>query len=97
MDAIGHLNKVAIARLYESARAGFHMLAFGLTTWPKSSKEQLMVMAQANICYLLEGFYPDPVIIGTIHAKLGSSPYTLYQALFQNEVCLDRSMQSHFY
>ena len=87
MDALAHLNNVAIARFYENARVRFHMATFSGEGYSKPA-EGMDVLVQANLRYLREGYFPDPVIVGTTVAHLGNSSYILHQGLFQNEQCL---------
>lgn len=89
MDALGHLNNVAIARMYESARARLHMRIFdnykGKYATPQ---EGAVVMVQANLRYLAEGYFPKPVVVATAAAHIGNSSYIFHQGLFQEGKCL---------
>lgn len=89
MDALGHLNNIAIARMYESARARFHMKAFGYYKEKMPTPGQgAVVLVQADLRYLAEGFFPKPVVVATKVANIGNSSYTLHQALFQDDQCI---------
>ena len=89
MDALRHLNNVAVARFYESARSRFFLEVFDQKIWPLELEEGVLLgMVEANISYFKEGFYPDPVSIGTSVARVGKSSYGLVQGLFQNGECI---------
>lgn len=85
IDMFGHLNNVAIARLFEEGRVRFQYRQYGLRMLePDALKELRMVVAQSNISYLREGAYPAPVRCGAGIARLGRSSYTVWSALWQD-------------
>jgi len=47
-----------------------------------------LVTARSTVTYLVEGSYPDPLIVcgGIVH--IGTSSYEIAQALFQKERCI---------
>ena len=85
MDALRHLNNVAIARLYEDARVRF--------TDTSGVREALeprhgFLVAEVAISYLAEGHYPDPLTLGCGVARVGTSSFVIAQGLFQRGRCI---------
>jgi acyl-CoA thioester hydrolase len=85
MDINGHLNNVAFAALFESGRVLLNREVRPLTERP--ANERTMVAA-VEINYLAEGNFPDPVLIATGIGRLGTSSWTIVQAMFQNGRCI---------
>jgi len=81
MDINGHLNNVAFAALFESGRVLLNREVRPLTERP--ANERTMV-AMVEINYLGEGNFPDPVTITSGIGRIGSSSWTIVQAMFQN-------------
>ena len=86
MDVLGHLNNVAIGRLFEEARVRlqFHQIGPDMLT-PERLKEARMVVAQLNTSYLREADYPTTLTCGLGLAKLGRSSYVMWSTLWQNK------------
>ena len=87
MDVVAHLNNIAIARYYESARVLGNIVLFGRDYFRRSAPFQ-MVLAQANISYLAEGNFPEPVQVGYGIGRIGNSSFVTHQGLFQNGACI---------
>ena len=85
MDLNGHLNNVAFAALFESGRVLLNRDVRPLDERP--ANERTMVAA-VEINYLAEGNFPDPVQIATGIGRLGTSSWTIVQAMFQNGGCI---------
>ena len=85
MDINGHLNNVAFAALFESGRVLLNREVRPLEERP--ANERTMVAA-VEINYLAEGNFPDPVQIATGIGRLGTSSWTIVQAMFQNGRCI---------
>ena len=85
MDINGHLNNVAFAALFESGRVLLNRDVRPLDERP--ANERTMVAA-VEINYLAEGNFPDPVRIATGIGRLGTSSWTIVQAMFQNGRCI---------
>ena len=85
MDINGHLNNVAFAALFESGRVLLNRDVRPLDERP--ANERTMVAA-VEINYLAEGNFPDPVQIATGIGRLGTSSWTIVQAMFQNGRCI---------
>ncbi|WP_188235634.1 acyl-CoA thioesterase [Sphingopyxis sp. LK2115] len=85
MDINGHLNNVAFAALFESGRVLLNRQVRPLGERP--ANERTMVAA-VEINYLAEGHFPDPVEIATGIGRIGTSSWTIVQAMFQNGRCI---------
>ncbi|UNK79371.1 acyl-CoA thioesterase [Sphingopyxis granuli] len=81
MDVNGHLNNVAFAALFESGRV---LLNWRLRAQGERAANERMMVAAVEINYLAEGNFPDPVEIATGIGRIGTSSWTLIQAMFQN-------------
>jgi len=87
LDPLAHLNNVAYAELFESARVAFWEMA---GTGPRD-RERTVVIARLAIDYLAELGFPGEVDIGTRVHEVGRSSVTLRQGLFQDERCFAAS------
>jgi acyl-CoA thioester hydrolase len=87
LDVAAHLNNIAIARFYESARARFNIAAFGRDTFRRDAPF-VLVLAETKLRFLAEGSYPDPVQVGCGIQRIGVSSFTVHQGLFQNDACI---------
>jgi Predicted thioesterase len=81
MDVNGHLNNVAFAALFESGRVMMNRQVRPIAE--RATNERTMVAA-VEINYLAEGNFPDPVEISTGIGRIGTSSWTIVQAMFQN-------------
>lgn len=79
MDANGHLNNVAIARLFEEARVQFNWESAALFAGARPR----FLAAHVAIDYLAEGHYPGDVMIRLAVAQIGSSSFRMAKAAFQ--------------
>ncbi len=85
MDINGHLNNVAFAALFESGRV---LLNREIRPWEERPANERTMVAAVEINYLAEGNFPDPVQIATGIGRLGTSSWTIVQAMFQNSRCI---------
>lgn len=81
MDINGHLNNVAFAALFESGRV---LLNREIRPWADRPANERTMVAAVEINYLAEGNFPDPVEIATGIGRIGTSSWTIIQAMFQN-------------
>jgi acyl-CoA thioester hydrolase len=72
LDIVGHLNNVAIARFYESARVRTNMRVFGENFVRPDNPLQ----------------FPEPVTVGNGIGHVGNSSFRMQQALFQHGACI---------
>lgn len=82
LDTNGHLNNVAFAALFENARVRINR-----ATRPRPANERMMV-ASVTIAYLREGSFPEPVTICSGIGRVGTSSWTIEQAMFQVGQCI---------
>jgi acyl-CoA thioester hydrolase len=85
MDALRHLNNVAIARLYEDARVRF---TDGCGFRDALESGHGLLVAEVAIQYLGEGRYPDPLILCCGIGRIGTSSFVIAQGLFQGGRCI---------
>lgn len=85
MDALRHLNNVALAGIYEEARLRF---TASFRHVPEGEGNQRPVLAQITIRYLAEGQYPGTITAGIGVLHVGRTAYTVGQALFQGGACI---------
>jgi acyl-CoA thioester hydrolase len=85
MDINGHLNNVAFAALFESARV---LLNRQVRVWSERPANERTMVAMVTINYLAEGNFPDPVTITSGIGAIGTSSWTIFQAMFQNGHCI---------
>lgn len=85
MDINGHLNNVAFAALFESGRV---LLNREIRPWADRPANERTMVAAVEINYLGEGNFPDPVEIATGIGRIGTSSWTIVQAMFQNGRCI---------
>lgn len=78
LDILGHINNVAMAALFESARVRFNE-GIGLLAW----KRHRWLVARVEINYLAEGQYPDDVEIMTGIGEIGTRSWHILATAFQ--------------
>ena len=78
VDALRHLNNVALGRIYEDARVRFFD---GIGIREAFEPGSGFVMAELTIQYLAEGQFPDPLIVGTGVVKVGGASAAVGQGL----------------
>jgi acyl-CoA thioester hydrolase len=80
MDALRHLNNVALAAVYEEGRIALHRGFEDSIREPGTRT----VVAQVNISYLAEGHYPQTLQVAGGVSRIGGASYTIVQGLFQD-------------
>ena len=85
VDALQHLNNVALAGIYEEARLRFTAT---FRHAPQGEDGQRPVLAQITIRYLAEGHYPGTLTAGIGALHIGRTSYVVGQALFQAGACI---------
>lgn len=88
MDSGGHINNVAIVRLFEDARVRMQMEAFGLGTYRQNDRPFRTVVVKSTTQYLRESFFPQPMRCGVGVSRIGNRSYGLVSALFQDGQCV---------
>jgi acyl-CoA thioester hydrolase len=94
MDAIGHVNNVAIARFFEEGRATLNRMIDGLLP---AGAPRRMVLVHVEIDYLAEVVYPGEVRLGIGVHRIGRTSIAHRAGLFQNgkPVAVSRSVDVH--
>jgi acyl-CoA thioester hydrolase len=82
LDGYGHINAIRTGHYYEDARAAFYGPLYG------GKPPIRALVAQLNIRYIKEGFWPGTVQVGTGIARIGRASFEMAQGLFQKDVCL---------
>jgi acyl-CoA thioester hydrolase len=79
LDTLGHLNNVAFAALFETARVRFNRAG---DLWTLARRRA--VVAQANITYLAEGSYPADVEVATGIGRVGNRSWEVLALMTQD-------------
>lgn len=85
MDINGHLNNVAFASLFESARV---MLNRRVRPWADRPANERTMVAEVTIAYLAEGRFPGDVSIASGIGRIGTSSWTILQSMHQGGQCI---------
>lgn len=80
LDVLGHINNVACAALFETARVHFNH-ALGLQKW----KGHRWLVAHVGIDYLAEGHFPTEVVIGNGIGEIGTRSWRILSTAFQHD------------
>lgn len=94
LDTMGHINNVAMAGLFETARVRFH---HHLGRHPHEQGLRWLVAA-VELNYLQEAHFPEPLTIGCAIGSIGNTSWQLYSAAFQGGECVatcDTVMVAH--
>ena len=83
LDVLGHINNVAMAGLFESARVRFNR-AMALDGW----HGHRWLVAKVEINYLAEGHFPGDVEIATGIGHIGTRSWHILAAGFQEDTCI---------
>lgn len=83
LDVLGHINNVAMAALFENARVRFNR-ALDLAGW----SGHRWLVAQVEINYLAEAYFPDDVEVATGIGDVGNRSWQILSAAFQNGACV---------
>ena len=79
LDPLGHINNVAMAALFESARIRFNR-SMGLAGWAGHR----WLVGHVSIDYLHEGFFPGDITIATGIGEIGNRSWHILAAAFQD-------------
>lgn len=91
---MGHINNVAMAGIFETARVHFH---HGLGRHPADQGVRWLIAA-VDLKYVSEAHFPEPVTVYSAIGSVGNSSWTLIQGAFQGEECVatcDTVMVTH--
>lgn len=84
LDIMGHINNVAMASIFESARIQFHR---HLGRHPQDLGVRWLVAA-LELNYLRESHYPAPVSVACAIGAIGNTSWTVMSAAFQHDECV---------
>jgi acyl-CoA thioester hydrolase len=85
LDPNGHLNNVAFAALFETGRVRLNRVVRPATDRPGNERG---MVASVAIAYIGEGGFPAPVTIASGIGRIGTSSWTIEQAMFQSGRCI---------
>jgi acyl-CoA thioester hydrolase len=85
LDPNGHLNNVAFAALFENARVQINRAT---RPWGDRPSSERTMVASVAIAYLREGSFPEPVTVCSGIGRIGTSSWTIEQAMFQAGHCI---------
>ena len=83
LDVLGHINNVAMAGLFESARVRFNR-AMNLSGW----HGHRWLVANITLNYLAEGHFPGDVEISAGIGDIGTRSWQILAAAFQDGECI---------
>ncbi len=81
LDVNRHLNNVKLIDILQEGRGYFHR-ASGMV---KANENFTIMVANLNVQFLGEGFYPEPVVCHTGLRALGNSSQTIAQLAMQGD------------
>ena len=84
LDPLGHVNNVAMAAIFETARIRFHQ---HIGRHPRDQGVRWLVAA-VSLNYLAETHFPAPVLVGTGYTRIGDTSWSLLSGAFQEGVCV---------
>lgn len=84
LDTLGHINNVALAAMFETARVHFHHL---LGHHPSDAGVRWLVAA-VDLKFVTEAHFPYDVTIYSGIGQIGNSSWVLYSAAFQQGECV---------
>lgn len=81
---MGHINNVAMAGIFETARVHFHR---HLGRHPQDSGVRWLIAAVA-LNYVQEAHFPHDVAVGCAIGHVGNTSWQVVSAAFQDEICV---------
>ena len=92
-DPLGHINNVAYAAYIEAGRT---MFLGGLITGEQHASFDF-ILANVNIDYVKEAYYPGIINVGTRVIRLGTKSITTGYGLFLKDTCLATSQSTNVF
>jgi acyl-CoA thioester hydrolase len=87
IDSFGHANNLAIARYYENARARWLMRVFSMDIY-RLDHPVKPVLVEVTTQYIGQIFYPETVRVTTGINHIGTTSFSVSQAIFRKEQCV---------
>lgn len=84
LDTMGHINNVAMAGLFETARVHFHR-HIGLHPHVQGVR---WLVAAVSLNYVQEAHFPEDLLIGCGIGHVGNTSWTISSAAFQHGECV---------
>lgn len=84
LDIMGHVNNVAMAGIFETARVRFHR---HLGRHPHDSGVRWLIAA-VSLNYLQEAHFPAEITVGSAIGSIGNTSWTVMSAAFQDGECV---------
>jgi len=84
LDSLGHINNVAMAAIFETARVHFHK-DLGYSPFQSGGR---WLVASVMLNYIAETHFPEPVTVHQATGSVGNTSWTLFQAAFQGGTCV---------
>lgn len=84
LDTLGHVNNVAMAAIFETARVYYHRK---LAYHPRDMGVRWLVAA-VDLKYLAEAHFAEALEVHSAVGGIGNSSWTLIQAAFQDGECV---------
>lgn len=84
LDIMGHVNNVAMAGIFETARVQFHR---HLGRHPQESGVRWLIAA-VSLNYLVEAHYPREILVRSGIGHIGNTSWTVMSAAFQDGECV---------
>jgi acyl-CoA thioester hydrolase len=84
LDIMGHVNNVALAGIFETARVRFHR---HLGRHPHDSGVRWLI-ASVSLNYLQEAHFPSEITVGSAIGSIGNTSWTVMSAAFQGGECV---------
>lgn len=88
LDALGHVNNLAVARFYESARARWQLDIIFKENIYRTDHPTKIVLVEAFTRYMDEIHFPETLQLTTGIGNIGNSSYVCHQALFRDNRCI---------
>ena len=82
-DAVGHVNKVAVAAYVETGR-----VAFGHQRRVDGDPGSSFILARLLIDYRAQAHYPGEVRVGTRLLRIGRTSFTVAHGVFKDGTCI---------
>lgn len=87
LDPLGHINNVAMGALFEAGRVRFNR-AFLMEHGRRANPGVRWLVARVDINYLVEGSFPEPVLIANGIGRIGTASWSILSAAFQHDRCI---------
>ncbi len=84
LDIMGHINNVALAGIFETARVHFHR---HLGRHPHDSGVRWLIAA-VDLNYVRESHFSHDILVGCAIGRVGNTSWQVMSAAFQDDACV---------